>query len=90
MAHNESWVQALACCQPDPACIHTRRTEGIGRESGRSGLGGVPGTICCLSMTLAVIEPWKMTLNIPFLSEKVGKFLWTQFIMLHEPYCSSA
>ena len=24
MAYNESWVQALACCQPDTACFHTR------------------------------------------------------------------
>ena len=57
MAHNESWVQALACCQPDTACFHTRRTEGIGGEPRRPRLGGVSGTVCCMNMTLAVIEP---------------------------------
>ena len=57
MAYNESWVQALACCQPDTACFHPRRTEGIGGESRRPGLGSVSGTVCCLKMTLAVIEP---------------------------------
>lgn len=57
MAYNESRVQALACCQPDTACFHTRRTEGIGGESRWPGLGGVSGTICCLNMTLAVIQP---------------------------------
>ena len=57
MAYNESWVQALACCQPDTACFHTRRTEGVGGESRRPGLGGVSGTVCCLNVTLAVIQP---------------------------------
>ena len=57
MAHNESWVQALARCQPDSACFHPRRAEGIGRQSGWPGLGSVPGTFCCLNMTLAVVEP---------------------------------
>ena len=57
LAYNESWIQALARCQPDTACFHTRRTEGIGGKSCRPGLGGVPGAVCCLNMTLAVIEP---------------------------------
>ena len=57
MAYNESWVQALARCQPDTTCFHTRRTEGVGGKSRWPGLGGVSGSVCCLTMALAVIEP---------------------------------
>ena len=57
MAHNESWVQAVARCQPDTACFYTRRTEGVGGKSRWPGLGGISGSVCCLNMALAVIGP---------------------------------
>lgn len=57
MAYNEGRVHTLACCQPDTACFHTCRTKDIGGEHRWPGVGGVSGTVCCLNMALAVVQP---------------------------------
>ena len=52
------WLVAM---QPDTACFHTRRTEGIGGESRRPGLGGVyaqtakaANNACCLFLLVVL------------------------------------
>lgn len=48
MASDEGRVQAMAGCQSDTARLHTSGEEDSSRKHGRTGMGGVPGTLRCM------------------------------------------